>query len=284
MADLLFWFSFAVLPAFLMLDLVHGARHFWTVRGWRTRALLVSAAAIALSVAVAGFWGRVFDGVALLPGHELGFAGGAVVGILVYEFCHYWYHRAAHAWTPLWRGAHQMHHSAESLDAFGAYYLSPLDTFFFTTISSLVLFPLLGLTLEAGLAASAFIAFCAAFQHANVRTPRWLGYVVQRPESHAVHHERGVHRWNYADLPLWDLVFGTFRNPAEWQGRVGFYHGASSRLPEMLVGIDVSTPRDGGPAVAPAATATPGTRPAAATRAAEAIRQAAGLAEPATRF
>jgi sterol desaturase/sphingolipid hydroxylase (fatty acid hydroxylase superfamily) len=279
-----------VLPAFLMLDLVHGVRHFWTSRWWRTRALLVSAAVVAFSVVIAGFWGRVFDGVALLPGHELGFAGGTAVGILVYEFCHYWYHRAAHAWTPLWRAAHQMHHSAESLDAFGAYYLSPLDTVAFTTISSLVLFPLLGLTLEAGLAASAFIAFCAAFQHANLRTPRWLGYLVQRPESHAVHHERGVHRWNYSDLPLWDIVFGTFRNPAEWHGKVGFYHGASLRIPEMLVGLDVSTPRAGErPPAVPVASNAVRTAAAAPARptaiALETLRRTAGVApEPSTRF
>lgn len=142
----------------------------------------------------------------------------------------------------LWRWAHQMHHSAESLDAFGAYYLSPLDTVLFTSISSLVFFPLLGLTLEAGLLASAFLACNAVFQHANIRTPRWLGYIVQRPESHGVHHGRGVHRFNYSDLPLWDMVFGTFRNPRDFEGEVGFYTGASTRIGQMLRGHDVSSP------------------------------------------
>lgn len=63
------------------------------------------------------------------------------------------------------------------------------------------------------------------FQHANIRTPRWLGYLIQRPESHAVHHGRGIHRYNYADLPLWDIIFGTFRNPETATGEVGFYRG-----------------------------------------------------------
>jgi sterol desaturase/sphingolipid hydroxylase (fatty acid hydroxylase superfamily) len=242
-AETLTWFALLVLPAFVMLDLVHGARHFWTPRGWRARALAVSVAAVLLSMTVATFWAGVFDGIALLPGHELGFGGGAIVGVLAYELGHYWYHRAAHAWTPLWRAAHQMHHSAESLDAFGAYYLAPLDVVLFGSIQSLLLYPVLGLTLEAGLAVGAFTAFCAVFQHANVRTPQWLGYFVQRPESHAVHHERGVHRWNYSDLPLWDIAFGTFRNPARWEGRVGFHHGASARVVEMLCGRDVSEPR-----------------------------------------
>jgi sterol desaturase/sphingolipid hydroxylase (fatty acid hydroxylase superfamily) len=50
------------------------------------------------------------------------------------------------------------------------------------------------------------------FQHANGDTPHGLGYLIQRPQSHAIHHQRGVHAFNYADLSLWDMVFGTFRN------------------------------------------------------------------------
>jgi sterol desaturase/sphingolipid hydroxylase (fatty acid hydroxylase superfamily) len=266
-SDVLTWFAWLVLPAFLLLDFVHGARHFWTPAWWRTRALAVSAVAVGTSVLVAALWSRAFEGIAILPGHRLGFLGGAAVGVLAYEFCHYWLHRAAHAWTPLWRAFHQLHHSAESLDAYGAYFRSPLEVAMYASLQSLLLFPVLGLTLEAALGVGAFTAFSAVFQHANLRTPRWLGYLVQRPESHAVHHERGVHRWNYADLPLWDLAFGTLRNPARWAGRVGFYRGASARLGELLIGVDVSAPRENGgsPARAPRPDAAPASqRPSAA--------------------
>jgi sterol desaturase/sphingolipid hydroxylase (fatty acid hydroxylase superfamily) len=58
-----------------------------------------------------------------------------------------------------------------------------------------------------------------------------------------VHHERGVHRFNYSDLPLWDIVFGTFRNPATFDAKTGFYDGASARVLEMIVGKDVTVPR-----------------------------------------
>src|SRR5688572_6224681 len=95
----------------------------------------------------------------------------------------------------------------------------------------------------AGAAASAVLTFCAVLQHADIRTPRWLGYLVQRPESHAIHHARGVHAHNYADLPLWDIVFGTFRNPrAGSRPEQGFYDGASARLRDMLLFRDVSHP------------------------------------------
>ena len=77
------------------------------------------------------------------------------------------------------------------------------------------------------------------FYHWNVRTPHWLGYVFQRPESHCVHHQDGLHAYNYADLPVWDVVFGTFHNPRDWQARCGFGPQGEGRLVEMLSGVDI---------------------------------------------
>jgi hypothetical protein len=180
---------------------------------------------------VALLWANLFGDFHLLDSSALGTLGGAALGVLVYELFHYGYHRAAHQWNWLWRTGHQMHHSAESLDAFGAYYLHPIDAAMFTTWSSLVLFPLLGVTPEAGVLGALFVAFNGIFQHANLNTPYWLGYLIQRPESHAIHHGRGIHRYNYADLPLIDMLFGTFRNPrgqAVEHLPVGFYDGGAS--------------------------------------------------------
>jgi len=78
-------------------------------------------------------------------------------------------------------------------------------------------------------------------EHTNVKTPRWLGYIVQRPEMHCIHHERGVHAYNYG-TPIWDMLFGTYRNPRTWAGQVGFWDGASKRTFAMLAGRDVATP------------------------------------------
>src|SRR5262245_51375664 len=43
-----------------------------------------------------------------LDGSSLGVAGGAVAGWLVLSLLSYLYHRAAHAWSPLWRISHQI--------------------------------------------------------------------------------------------------------------------------------------------------------------------------------
>lgn len=230
------------LPAFLLLDLVYRAQPYERTRFWRARGFLVSAFAFALSIATATFWGTLLEGVSLIDASGLGIWGGAAVGVLAYELLHYAYHRAAHEGDWLWRFGHQLHHSAESLDPFGAYYLSPLDTIAFTSLSSLVFFPVLGLPVGAGVIGSAFLTFNAVFQHANLNTPRWLGYLIQRPESHSLHHGRGVHAYNYADLPLVDMLFGTFCNPDEHRAEVGFHPGASARLGSMLIGRDVSEP------------------------------------------
>lgn len=238
--DTLELLSLLFLPAFLVLDLVYRAQPFAPTRFWRLRALLVSTAVFLFAGEIAALWGRVFDGTSLFDAGGLGIWGGALVGVLVYQLFHYAYHRWVHHNDFMWRWSHQLHHSAESLDAFGANYLGPIDTFAFTSFASLVFFPLLGLPVEAGVIGAAFLAFNAAFQHANIRTPRWLGYVIQRPESHSLHHGRGVHAFNYADVPLVDMLFGTFANPEEHRAEVGFWDGASARLGAMLLGRDVS--------------------------------------------
>ena len=244
MYDHLDFIALALIPGFMVIDLVHRSRSYRTPRLWRLNGLLVSSLTVYLSFQVPRVWEVVFGEVSLFDLAHFGPWAGAGIGMLVYETGHYAYHRFAHGSNSLWR-AHQMHHSAESLDAFGAYFLHPVDTFMFTSIGALVSVNLLGLSLEAALLLNFWLVFNAMFQHANIHTPRWLGYLIQRPESHALHHARGVHRYNYSDLPLIDMVFGTFRNPETQDAPVGFYNGASSRWFDMLLGQDVSTPDSG---------------------------------------
>ena len=86
------------------------------------------------------------------------------------------------------------------------------------------------------------VTFMAFLSHANIRTPRWLGYITVRPESHSVHHQRGSHRNNYCELPVIDMLFGTFVNPETFVKEYGFYDGASARVIDMHLFKDVSKP------------------------------------------
>ena len=210
------------------------------IRGWILRALVSFGIYFYLSSYLPLLWDATLAEYQLLDLSDMNVLAATAVGIGVYELGIYWWHRTMHQTNWLWRSFHQMHHSAERLDTYGAFWFSPLDMIGFTFIGSLSLSLVVGLPAQA-VAYFLFITmFLGIFQHTNVKTPQWLGYLVQRPESHSLHHGRGVHRYNYSDLPVFDMLFGTFRNPKDFQEANGFFDGASARVGDMLLWCDVS--------------------------------------------
>ena len=171
---------------------------------------------------------------------HLGSIGGGLAGVLVYEFGVFVWHRAIHKSDFLWRTFHQMHHSAERVDTYGAFYFSLLDMAGFTFLGSISLALLIGVTPQAVTVMLLTTMFLGIFQHTNIKTSFWLGYIIQRPESHSLHHARGIHKYNYSDLPIFDIIFGTFKNPKGYEYETGFYHGASSKIIEMLTFKDIN--------------------------------------------
>jgi pimeloyl-ACP methyl ester carboxylesterase/sterol desaturase/sphingolipid hydroxylase (fatty acid hydroxylase superfamily) len=167
-----------------------------------------------------------------------------LIGLLIYQFMVYLWHSAMHKFDGLWRVFHQMHHSAERLDIPSAFYFSPMDMIGFTLLGSLVFALIIGVNPMAATVIILSLNFLSIFQHANIKTPQWLGYIIQRPEQHAVHHSRGVHRYNFSDFPIYDLIFGTFKNPETFTGEYGFYDGASGRVGDMLMFKDVHKPAE----------------------------------------
>jgi sterol desaturase/sphingolipid hydroxylase (fatty acid hydroxylase superfamily) len=165
----------------------------------------------------------------------LGDYWGALVALSLYELGVYFWHRAMHKSDLLWRIFHQMHHSAERVDTYGTFFFSPMDMIGFTLLTSLAMVWLGGFTVQATIYALYGATFLAVIQHTNIKTPRWLGYIFQRPESHSIHHAKGIHAYNYSDLPLFDIIFGTFRNPKEFANETGFYDGASSKIKSMIL-------------------------------------------------
>lgn len=229
----------ALYGALILLEALFPARVLPPVKGWRTRALIVFVCYFYASSYLPLLWGETLARYQLFHLEALNPWVGAVIAVLAYEFLVYVWHRTMHRVHWLWRSFHQMHHSAERLDSYGAFYFSPLDIVGFTLLSSLSL-TVLGLAPQAVAYFLYATLFLAVVQHLNVRTPQWLGYIVQRPESHSIHHARGIHQYNYSDLPLFDLLFGTFRNPKEFASEAGFYDGASARLSQMLVFKDIA--------------------------------------------
>lgn len=231
---------FLIYAALVSLEHLFPARALPHIKYWRVRGLLAFIVFFFLSSYLPLLWGEHLARYQIIDLAGLGGWGGALAGLLVYETGVYFWHRSMHGSKVLWRGFHQMHHSAERIDTFGAFWFSPLDMVGWTALSSLCLTLIVGITPEAAARVLYITTFLGVFQHANLRTPRWLGYFVQRPESHSHHHERGVHARNYSDLPVLDLLFGTFYNPRNFAAQAGFYEGASTRLGEMLLFGDVS--------------------------------------------
>jgi sterol desaturase/sphingolipid hydroxylase (fatty acid hydroxylase superfamily) len=169
--------------------------------------------------------------------------GGTLVVLVASDVVSYWVHRFLHRVHFVWRWTHQMHHSAERLDIPGGVYFHPLDIAVQIGVPT-VFVALLGVTADAA-ALAGFIGFLLAmFQHLNVKTPRWLGYLILRPEQHSIHHQRGVHAYNYGNFAFMDLVFGTFRNADGFSAEQGFWDGASAKVGSMLIGRDVGEPSD----------------------------------------
>ena len=175
-----------------------------------------------------------------IDGTGLGVIGGAIVGFVVLELGVYLWHRSAHSFDLMWRGFHQIHHSPKRVDIPGALLFHPLETVAYTLIPLFATVIVLGLDPLAAAITGCLFTFYGLFQHWNIRTPQWLGYFIQRPESHCVHHRTGVHYYNFADLPLWDIVFGTFRNPKQYLGDCGFEGGREGLTGAMLAFQDVN--------------------------------------------
>lgn len=240
MEDVLTLLPLVVLLGLMLAEFVRPARTYPAIRWWRLRGIAALVCTVFIAASLPLLTDEWLGQHRLIDATGLGTLGGAVVGLLSAQFASYWWHRTMHRTPVLWRWFHQMHHSPERIDVYGALYFHPLDAVGFAMVSSLALVLCVGISGEAALIVNTVTTLLSVFQHANIRTPQWLGYLVQRPEGHNVHHQRDVHAFNYGDIALWDLVFGTFKNPRAIDVQVGFYDGASNRVGALLCGRDIA--------------------------------------------
>jgi sterol desaturase/sphingolipid hydroxylase (fatty acid hydroxylase superfamily) len=210
------------------------------VRTWPVRVLLVNAVQLAVVLIAGVTWERWFSASSLF--HLSDYVAPAVGGLIAYfiaTFLFYWWHRWRHENDVLWLGFHQIHHSPQRLEVITSFYKHPGEMVVNSMIGAVLVYTLLGLSKEA----AAIYTLCTAvgefFYHTNVRTPRWVGYVFQRPEMHRIHHQHGRHRNNYGDITWWDMLFGTYENPKEWHGTCGFDPAKEAQLGAMLAYRDV---------------------------------------------
>jgi sterol desaturase/sphingolipid hydroxylase (fatty acid hydroxylase superfamily) len=242
--DLLPIILVAIYVFFVIAERIFPGRPLPKVNRWLAKGIFFFVLSFAIGGLLPMVWIPFFYEHRIVDLGMLGTPLGALVALIVSEGVTYVWHRGQHNVGWIWRWTHQMHHSAERVDTVGAFYFHPFDQLIYALLSSAT-GALLGVTPEAAALAGAIVFALACFQHANLRTPRWLGWLVQRPEAHAIHHQRGAHAFNYGNIALFDQLFGTYRNPATYgEEKAGFWDGASKEVVPMLFGRDVAEPRD----------------------------------------
>ena len=153
----------------------------------------------------------------------------------IITFVFYWWHRWRHNINFLWLTMHQVHHSPQRIETITSFFKHPLEVISNCIIIAFVNFFILGLSLEGAAWSLLFSAIGEYVYHMNIKTPRWMGYFFQRPEMHRIHHERGKHYYNFSDLPIWDMLFGTYKNPEEMNDACGFKPEREKKLSDMLM-------------------------------------------------
>jgi sterol desaturase/sphingolipid hydroxylase (fatty acid hydroxylase superfamily) len=228
--------------ALILAELIVNGRTWPKVHGWWGRAILLNLVQAGSAYLAIRLWDPWMSGFRPWSADRLGVIGGAVLGYLLITFIYYWWHRWRHEVSFLWRWIHQVHHSPQRIEIITSFYKHPMEIVFNGILSSAIVYWLVGVGPEAAGLAILATGFAEYFYHWNVKTPHWLGYIIQRPESHCVHHQANLHSYNYGDLPLWDWLFGTLRNPRDWDDRCGFGEDEKQLIP-MLLGRDISTPQ-----------------------------------------
>jgi sterol desaturase/sphingolipid hydroxylase (fatty acid hydroxylase superfamily) len=227
----------------LAVERLFPARAFPPRRGWTWLGIgflvLVGALSTVVPLLVEPQWLQAHR---WLDGSGLGVAVGTVAGYVVLSGLGYIWHRLLHTVPVLWRLTHQLHHSPQRVDIPGSVLFHPTEIVAQVLLQLFVTLLVLGLDPLAAALTGYVAAFYGMFQHWNIHTPRWLGYLIQRPEAHCEHHRLGVHANNYGDLPVWDLLLGTWRNPDRFEGRCGFESPADRRVGAMLAFQDVNQP------------------------------------------
>ena len=116
--------SLAVLvlyAALIACEALAPARALPSVAYWQVRGLVAFVLYFYLASYLPLIWDQYLTPYQLFDLTGLGTALGAIVGLLLYEVGVLVWHWSMHRFDRLWRGLHQMHHSAERLDTYGAF-------------------------------------------------------------------------------------------------------------------------------------------------------------------
>jgi len=217
------------------------------VRAWHWRVAVVNLAQLGIVVLAGLTWDRWLAGASLVKlDGRMGVLAQGLTAYLVSTFIYYWWHRFRHESRLLWNVFHQLHHSPQRIEVLTSFYKHPVEIAANSILSAAIVYTLLGCSVQAGAVYTLLTALAEFFYHINLRTPQWLGRLIQRPESHRIHHQYRRHTQNFSDLPVFDMMFGTFANAGEGKVRCGFDSWREDRFEDMLVFKNINGKRADG--------------------------------------
>lgn len=224
---------------FLILERLRPGRELPHSKNWYSRALILNLVQLAMTLSTGGLWLRLLGTASLFSLRNLNApALEGFVAWFVSTFVYYWWHRLRHA-NGFWRIFHQVHHSPSRIEVATSFYKHPVEILADIALSAALAYGLLGISLQGAFWFNFYAATGEYFYHANFKSPHWLRYFIQTPELHSIHHQLGVHRYNFSDLPLWDRLFGTYKDATEFAPQCGFPRQNEELLGPMLKFEDV---------------------------------------------
>ena len=213
------------------------------VPGWWVRVILINLAQLGVVLLGSFTWERWFLESSIFNLREsLSAVPQVAAAYVLITFVFYWWHRARHENNFLWLTCHQLHHSPSRIETITSFYKHPLEILVNGIIICVLNFAVLGIAAELAAWVTLVTAAAEFFYHMNIKTPHWVGYFLQRPEMHRIHHERGKHYNNFSDLPLWDFLFGTYVNPVRVGVDCGFKPEREQAFRSMLGFKNVNRP------------------------------------------
>lgn len=229
----------AAMLAFLLIERLIPGRSLPQSKGWYWRLLVINLAQLAVTLSTMRFWVHIFGAASIFTlSVWLNAVAQGFIGWLVGTFAFYWWHRVRHL-DGFWRIFHQLHHSPSRIEALTSFYKHPVEILADAILSAAILYSLLGCSLHGAYWYTLFAAVGEYFYHSNIKTPSWTRYLIQTPELHSIHHQFDVHSYNFSDIPIWDRLFGTYRDATTFTDRCGFPAGCENRFGAMLIFKDV---------------------------------------------
>ncbi len=236
--------TLVVTVIFLVAERLFPGRELPNSKGWYFRVLGINLVQVGITFATSKLWYDWMGGSSLFHLDRLD--SPVLQGFIAWfisTFFFYWWHRVRHA-DGFWLLFHQVHHSPQRIETLTSFYKHPLEILVNSFLIGVLMYPFLGGSVEGAFWLNFFAATGEYFYHSNLKSPKWMKYIIQTPELHSIHHQLHVHKYNFSDLPMWDRMFGTYKDTDVFMEKCGFPRNNERKIWDMLLFRDVYADKD----------------------------------------